>query len=141
MTREQIGPLDFLMATQKSDIEKLRAEIAVRQEVERGYLDNLHQVEDENLRLRAGLAECHALTAAQADVIEAQRVNLDAARIVIEQAHSAAEDAQGEWLPVAKPHLPLEIFKLRQIDEILSAALEGVEADGADEYTQPKETE
>ena len=65
--------------------------------------------------------------AGQAEVIKAQRVNLEAARIVIKQAHSAAEDAQGQWLPIAKPYLPMDIFMFRQISEILSTALEGVE--------------
>ena len=77
--------------------------------------------------LRTELLACQTIVAAQAEIIEAQRVNLNMARIVIKQAHSAAEDSQGEWLSVAKPYLPMEIFKLRQISEILNAALEGVE--------------
>ena len=69
----------------------------------------------------------YKMIAEQAEVIKAQYENLEAARIIIRRAHSAAQDAQGEWLSVAKPYLPLEIFGLRQISEILSAALEGVE--------------
>ena len=77
--------------------------------------------------LRIRLSAYQVKNAAQAEVIKAQRVNLDAARIIIRRTRSAAEDAQGEWLSVAKPYLPMEIFKFRQISEILSTALEGIE--------------
>jgi len=82
--------------------------------------------------LRAGLAECQALTAAQADVIEAQRVNLEQLRNVLIALRNSngygldipewyGDDNNRDWLTNAG------------VIRLARAALEGVEADGAEE--------